>query len=86
MLVELDALDRQPDLIILDPPRGGIHPKALEKVIGIGAPHLVYVSCQPVSLAKDLAVLASSGYSASKVKCVDMFPHTPHIETVVKLE
>lgn len=82
VLVELDALDRQPDLIILDPPRGGIHPKALEKVIGIGAPHLVYVSCQPVSLAKDLAVLASSGYSASKVKCVDMFPHTPHVECV----
>ena len=86
VLIELDALDKQPDLVILDPPRGGIHPKALEKIIGIGAPHLVYVSCQPVSLAKDLAVLASSGYSATMVKCVDMFPHTPHIETVVKLE
>ena len=83
VLAELDVLDEQPDLIILDPPRGGIHPKALEKVIALGAPRLIYVSCQPVSLAKDLQVLAASGYVATKVKCVDMFPHTPHVETVV---
>ena len=86
VLTELDALHHQPDLIILDPPRGGIHPKALDKVISIDAPYLIYVSCQPVSLAKDLKVLAASGYTATRVKCVDMFPHTPHIETVVQLQ
>ena len=86
VLVEIETLQEKPDLIILDPPRGGIHPKALEKVIAIGAPHLIYVSCQPISLAKDLQVLAASGYTATTVKCVDLFPHTPHVETVVRLE
>ncbi len=86
VLTELDRLEEQPDLIVLDPPRGGIHPKALEKIMAIGAPHIVYVSCQPVSLAKDLQLLAANGYVSTAIKCVDMFPHTPHIEVVVELQ
>ncbi len=82
VLTELDNLIEQPDLVILDPPRSGIHPKALQKLIASAPPRLVYVSCQPVSLARDLQVLTESGYRAVKVKCVDMFPHTPHVETV----
>lgn len=86
VLTELDSVDEQPELVILDPPRAGIHPRALGKVIALGAPRLIYVSCQPVSLAKDLEVLAAKGYTATVVKCLDMFPHTPHVETVVQLE
>ncbi|NLJ86137.1 MAG: 23S rRNA (uracil(1939)-C(5))-methyltransferase RlmD [Firmicutes bacterium] len=85
VLIELGNLAYKPDLIILDPPRGGVHPKALEKIMAMEAPHLVYVSCQPASLAKDLSVLQARGYRATLVMCVDMFPHTPHVETVVKL-
>ncbi|NMB24867.1 MAG: 23S rRNA (uracil(1939)-C(5))-methyltransferase RlmD [Firmicutes bacterium] len=85
VLSELDHLDEQPDLIVLDPPRGGIHPKALEKIIQLEAPRIIYVSCQPVSLAKDLQVLAARGYQATTIKCMDMFPHTPHVECVVSL-
>ena len=82
-MTELDNLEEQPALVILDPPRSGIHPKALDKLIAVKPPRLVYVSCQPASLARDLEVLTASGYKAVKVKCVDMFPHTPHVETVV---
>jgi 23S rRNA (uracil1939-C5)-methyltransferase len=82
VLAELDSLEEQPGLIILDPPRSGIHPKALEKLAAIRPPRLVYVSCQPASLARDLQALTASGYKAEKVKCVDMFPHTPHVECV----
>ena len=85
VLTELDNLEEQPDLIILDPPRSGIHPKALDKLLAVRPPRLVYVSCQPASLARDLAVLTANGYRAVKVRCVDMFPHTPHVETVVSI-
>ncbi|NLA58193.1 MAG: 23S rRNA (uracil(1939)-C(5))-methyltransferase RlmD [Firmicutes bacterium] len=82
VLAELDNLQEKPDLVILDPPRSGIHPKALDKLIAVRPPRLVYVSCQPVSLARDLAVFSANGYRVVKVRCVDMFPHTPHVECV----
>lgn len=85
----LKAIDEfkglNPDLIILDPPREGIHPKALPKIIEFGAKEIVYVSCKPTSLARDLQVLIDSGYVLEKVQCVDMFPNTPHVETVARL-
>lgn len=85
VLVEVDKLKGEPDIIVLDPPRDGIHPKAIQKIINFGAKELLYVSCKPTSLARDLPILKEAGYSVDKVLCVDMFPQTPHVETVVKL-
>lgn len=85
VLKVLDEIEEKPDYIILDPPRDGIHPKALKKIIAYGVPNLVYISCKPTSLARDLEVLQEAGYRLKKVKCVDMFPNTVHVETVCLL-
>ncbi|MDR2903094.1 MAG: 23S rRNA (uracil(1939)-C(5))-methyltransferase RlmD [Clostridiales bacterium] len=85
VLAMVDCLAERPDTIILDPPREGIHPKAIKKIIAFGAPTLVYISCKPTSLAQDLAVFTANGYRVVKVKCHDMFPRTGHVETVVLL-
>ncbi|MCD8082377.1 MAG: 23S rRNA (uracil(1939)-C(5))-methyltransferase RlmD [Clostridiales bacterium] len=81
----IDEIADRPDLIILDPPRDGIHPKALDKIIQYGADRLVYISCKPTSLARDLITLQAKGYRAEKIRCVDMFPCTSGIETIVQL-
>jgi 23S rRNA (uracil-5-)-methyltransferase RumA len=81
----LDELRDKPDYIILDPPREGIHPRALEKIIAYGVDRIVYISCKPTSLARDLAVFLAHGYSVTRLCCVDMFPGTVHVETVVLL-
>ena len=80
-----DLKDDKPDLIVLDPPRDGIHPKALDKIIDFGVDRIVYISCKPTSLARDLEILQEKGYKVDKVCVVDMFPQTVHIETVVLL-
>lgn len=85
VLKMLDTIEDKPDLIVLDPPRDGIHPKALAKIIDYGVDKMVYVSCKPTSLARDLVTLQARGYRVEKVCCVDMFPETPHVETVVLL-
>ncbi|MEG0952625.1 MAG: 23S rRNA (uracil(1939)-C(5))-methyltransferase RlmD [Niameybacter sp.] len=85
VLKEVGNLDVKPELIVLDPPREGIHPKAIDKIIGFGAKELLYISCKPTSLARDLPVFEEAGYKVKKVCCVDMFPHTNHVETVVLL-
>lgn len=85
VLKVIDEIEEKPDYIVLDPPRDGIHPKALEKIIRYGVPQMVYISCKPTSLVRDLEVLQASGYEVKKVCCVDMFPATVHVETVVKL-
>lgn len=76
----------KPDIIILDPPRAGVHPVALDYVIKFNAKEIIYVSCNPKTLATDLTVLTANGYKVEKVKFKDMFPHTPHVECVVKIE
>ena len=86
VLKVLDSIEDKPDLIVLDPPREGIHPKALDKIIAYGVDRIVYISCNPVSLARDLGSLQAGGYKLVKAKCVDMFPQTSHVETVVLLE
>jgi len=83
VLKVIDEIEDKPDLIVLDPPRDGIHPKALEKIIDFGVDRIVYVSCKPTSLARDLVVLQERGYKVEKVCCVDMFPNTVHVECVV---
>ncbi|MCM1104673.1 MAG: 23S rRNA (uracil(1939)-C(5))-methyltransferase RlmD [Clostridium sp.] len=83
VLKVLDEIKEQPDFIILDPPRDGIHPKALKKIIAYGVERLVYISCKPTSLARDLEAFLDAGYGVERMCCVDMFPGTVHVETVV---
>jgi len=85
VLKVIDSLNDKPDIIVLDPPRDGIHPKALEKIINFGVDRIVYISCKPTSLVRDLVVLQEKGYQLEKVCAVDMFPETVHVETVVLL-
>ena len=85
VLKVLDDITEKPDFIVLDPPRDGIHPKALEKIIAYGVDRMVYISCKPTSLARDLEVLQARGYRVERVRCVDMFPGTVHVETVCLL-
>ncbi len=74
-----------PNVIIVDPPRSGMHPKAVEELGRMKVPTIIYVSCNPATLARDLQMLAKDGYQIEKIQPVDMFPHTYHIECVVKL-
>lgn len=83
VLKAIDLVKEKPDLIVLDPPRDGIHPKALLKIIDFGVDRMVYISCKPTSLVRDLEVLQGRGYEVVKVVGVDMFPGTGHVETVV---
>ncbi|MCC8050175.1 MAG: 23S rRNA (uracil(1939)-C(5))-methyltransferase RlmD [Clostridiales bacterium] len=85
VLKVLDTISDRPDFIVLDPPRDGIHPKALQKIIAYGAPRILYISCKPTSLARDLEVLLANGYQAERICCVDMFPQTANIETCCSL-
>ncbi len=76
-----------PDVVVVDPPRAGLAGKALKRLGAIGAPRVVYVSCNPTTLAGDLKILREQyGYELLKATPVDMFPHTPHVETVALLE
>ena len=85
VLKVLDEVEDKPDMIILDPPRDGIHPKALPKIIGYGVERIVYISCKPTSLVRDLEVFLGNGYKVEKAVCVDQFPWTANIETVCLL-
>ncbi|MDY6614505.1 23S rRNA (uracil(1939)-C(5))-methyltransferase RlmD [Clostridioides difficile] len=78
-------LKDKPDLIIVDPPRPGIHKDAIRDICGFGAKEIVYISCNPKSLVVDLVDFKGYGYEIKMVKCMDMFPNTPHCETVVLL-
>lgn len=84
VLKVIDNLEEKPDLIVLDPPRDGIHPKALPKIgASLRATKMIYISCKPTSLARDLVVLQEYGYEVRRACCVDMFPGTYHVECVV---
>ena len=85
VLKVLDEIEEKPDYIILDPPRDGIHPKALRKIIDYGVDRMVYVSCKPTSLQRDLVELQAAGYRIERACAVNQFPCTVHVETVVLL-
>ena len=85
VLKVIDEITEKPDLIILDPPRDGIHPKALDRIINFGVDYLVYISCKPTSLVRDLVILQERGYKLERAVAVDMFPATANCETVVLL-
>ncbi len=82
VLKVLDGIEEKPDFIILDPPRDGVHPKALKKIIDYGVDRLVYISCKPTSLARDLEGFLEGGYVVERCAVVDQFPWTGNVETI----
>ncbi|MCQ2524617.1 MAG: 23S rRNA (uracil(1939)-C(5))-methyltransferase RlmD [Lachnospiraceae bacterium] len=85
VLKAIDDIDQKPDFIILDPPRDGIHPKALPKILNYGVDRIVYISCKLTSLIRDLEPIQAAGYKVERAVCVDQFPWTGGIETIVLL-
>lgn len=85
VLKVLDEIEEKPDIIVLDPPRDGINPKALDKIIAYGVEEMVYISCKPTSLVRDLEVLTGRGYEVVKACAVDQFVGTLHVESVCLL-
>ena len=81
----LDTIEEKPDTIILDPPRDGIHPKALPRILSYGVENILYISCKPTSLARDLPAFIAAGYRPVRGVCVDQFPWTSSVETLVLL-
>ena len=86
VLKVIDDLQEKPDMIVLDPPREGIHPKAMPKILKFGVDTIVYISCKATSLKNDLAALQAAGYRVKRCCTVDLFPGTVHIETIVLLQ
>ncbi len=86
VLKVVDTLDVKPDAIVLDPPRDGIHPKAIGRIIDFDAKELVYISCKPTSLVRDLEILLAAGYEVKRACAVDMFPQNPNVETICLLK
>lgn len=82
VLKVLDTIDEKPDVIILDPPRDGVHPKALQKILDYGVQYILYISCKPTSLARDLGAFLASGYRPVRACCVDQFCWTANVETI----
>ncbi len=85
VLKSLDSIDEKPEMIVLDPPREGVHPKALQTILDYGVNEILYISCKPTSLANDLVAIQEKGYEVKKVAMVDMFAWCGHIECVVLL-
>ena len=82
---EIDIIEK-PDISIIDPPRSGLHPKALKNIIKLKQKKIIYISCNPATQARDLIDFIDAGYKVINIIPVDMFPHTPHIESIVTLE
>ena len=78
-----------PDVIIVDPPRSGLHVKTIDDIVEKNSKRIIYVSCNPATQARDVKLLCENGYELIRLRPIDMFPHTPHIEnvsTLVKVE
>lgn len=82
VLKVLDGIPEKPDIIILDPPRDGVHPKALKKILEYGVEHILYISCKPTSLVRDLESFLEKGYTVERAVAVDQFPWTANVEVV----
>ena len=85
VLPDLHRKGIRADVVVADPPRAGLHPKAISALGTLGPQRIVYVSCNPSTLARDLGLLIERGYAPDVVQPLDMFPHTPHIEAVARL-
>ena len=86
VLTVIDELEDKPDIIVVDPPRSGVNPKAVKKLAAYGIEQIVYISCNPVSLAENIEQFAECGYKVSDMELVDMFPGTRHCESVCVLK
>ena len=82
----LDEIEEKPDVIVLDPPRDGIHPKALPKILDYGVDTIVYISCKVTSLARDLEMMQAKGYRVVKAVACDQFCQTVHVECIIKMQ
>jgi 23S rRNA (uracil-5-)-methyltransferase RumA len=78
-------LTEPPAVVVVDPPRNGLSPKALDKIVALGAERVVYVACKPASLVRDLPVFINGGYGVAGISAVDLFPRTPHVEVCALL-
>ena len=76
----------KPDIIILDPPRAGMHENTLNEILKLNSKKIIYVSCNPSTQARDIKLLSEHNYMIKNIQPVDMFPHTPHIENIVLME
>lgn len=85
VLKVLDNLEKNPDIIVLDPPREGINPKAIERIIDFSPEKFLYISCNSVTQVRDLKVFEERGYKIEEIEIIDQFPKTSHVETVVLL-
>lgn len=85
VLSVIDGLENKPDMIILDPPRDGLHPKVLPKIADYGVKRIVYVACKPASFTRDMEYFKTRGYRVERAAGCDMFPYTKHVETVALL-
>ncbi len=81
VLKVLDEIEKKPDMIVLDPPRDGVHPKALPKILAYGVDEIIYIACKPTSLQRDIPYMMEAGYEPVRMACVDMFPVNPNFET-----
>ena len=79
-------LENNVDILIVDPPRSGIHKKTIKKIIEINPIKIIYISCNPSTQARDVKLFSDNRYNLKKVLPIDMFPHTPHIENIAVLE
>ncbi|MBU1702752.1 MAG: 23S rRNA (uracil(1939)-C(5))-methyltransferase RlmD [Candidatus Eisenbacteria bacterium] len=85
-ILERLKLKQSPDLILLDPPRAGLHPKALPSLALLAPKRIVYISCNPSTQARDAKALIEAGYTANRFQVCDLFPQTPHMETILLME
>jgi 23S rRNA (uracil1939-C5)-methyltransferase len=85
VLKDFELENRVPHLVVIDPPRAGLHPRGIKSLLSLRPPQIVYVSCNPTTLARDLKIFCEQDYKLKNVQPVDMFPHTYHIESVAKL-
>lgn len=81
----LDEIEEKPDVIVLDPPRDGVHPKALPKILDYGVERIVYIACKVTSLARDMELMQARGYRVERCAVIDQFVHTVHVETACLL-
>jgi 23S rRNA (uracil1939-C5)-methyltransferase len=81
----LEETGTPPRVVVVDPPRDGLHKKVIASILSAGPERIVYISCNPATLARDLRLLVDGGYRPGPVRPVDMFPHTPHVECVTAL-
>jgi len=78
-------LIESPDVVVLDPPRAGIHKNTLDDIMQLKVKKIIYVSCNPPTQIRDISILTENGYTIKEIQPIDMFPHTPHIENIVSL-